>query len=156
VAFSLCLLPSATAQDAPLSAFHLLNNFDIPMGANRSLVNDKQVSEYTEWTAASDITHCRFYVRTFHDSNIRMVELTRCNLDAKDVVTLELNQVEKIDDMTVAGAASGDGRAEVRAGAAGRDRAQGEGTVAQEDRCRVARSAAEGEEDTAHPGEASS
>ncbi len=100
VAFSTTALPSATAQDAILTTFHLLNNFDIPKGSVRSMDNGKQTSEYTEWTSASDMTHRRFYVRTFQDSNIRMVDLMRANLDAKDIVTIKLNQQEKITDLT--------------------------------------------------------
>jgi choloylglycine hydrolase len=100
VAFSITALPSPTAQDAVLTAFHLLNNFDIPKGSVRSVDNGKQVSEYTEWTSAADMTHRRFYVRTFQDSNIRMVDLMRSNLDAKEIVTIKLNQQEKITDLT--------------------------------------------------------
>ncbi len=103
VAFSTTALPSPTAQDAVLTAFHLLNNFDIPKGAVRSMDNGKQTSEYTEWTSAADMTHRRLYVRTFQDSNIRMVDLMRSNLDAKDIVTIKLNQQEKITDLTPAG-----------------------------------------------------
>ncbi len=103
VAFSTTAEPSPTAQDAVLSAFHLLNNFDIPKGSVRSVDNGKQASEYTEWTSAADVTNRRFYVRTFKDSNIRMVDLMRCNLDAKDIVTIKLNQQEKITDLTPAG-----------------------------------------------------
>jgi choloylglycine hydrolase len=100
VAFSSTALPSPTAQDAVLTAFHLLNNFDIPKGSVRSIDNGKVATEYTEWTSASDMTHRRFYVRTFQDSNIRMVDLMRSNLDAKDIVTIKLNQQEKITDLT--------------------------------------------------------
>jgi choloylglycine hydrolase len=103
VVFSSTALPSPTAQDAVLTAFHLLNNFDIPKGAVRSVDKGKQTSEYTEWTSASDVTHRRFYVRTFQDSNIRMVDLMRSNLDAKDIVTIKLNQQEKITDFTPSG-----------------------------------------------------
>ena len=102
VAFSTTALPSPTAQDAVLTAFHLLNNFDIPKGSVRSMDNGKQTSEYTEWTSAADMTHRRFYVRTFQDSNIRMVDLMQANLDAKDIVTIKLNQQEKITDLTPA------------------------------------------------------
>jgi choloylglycine hydrolase len=100
VAFSTTALPSANAQDAVLTAFHLLNTFDIPKGSVRSMSDGKQTSEYTEWTSTADMTHRRFYVRTFQDSNIRMVDLMRSNLDAKEIVTIKLNQQEKITDLT--------------------------------------------------------
>ena len=103
VAFSATALPSATAEDAILTAFHLLNNFDIPKGSTRSMGNGKETAEYTEWTSASDMTHRRFYVRTYKDSGIRMVDLMRCNLDAKDIITIKLDQVEKISDLTPGG-----------------------------------------------------
>lgn len=102
VAFTTTALPSPTAQDAVFTAFHLLNNFDIPKGAVRAVDNGKTSVEYTEWTSAADVTHRRFYVRTFQDSSIRMVDLMRSNLDAKDIVTIKLNQQEKITDLTPA------------------------------------------------------
>lgn len=102
VAFSYSALSPATSLDGVLTAFHLLNNFDIPKGSVRDEQDGNQVSEYTEWTSAADVTNRRYYVRTFQDSNIRMVDLMRCNLNAKDVAVIKLDQTENIADLTPA------------------------------------------------------
>jgi len=89
VAFSQSVLPSKTGDDAVLEAFHVLNNFDIPKGAAREHEKDEHgnvLADYTLWTAASDLKTKRYYFRTYENSQIRMVDLMKMNLDAKDIV----------------------------------------------------------------------
>lgn len=57
------------------SAFHILNQFDIPKGSvNNASVGGAQ-PETTEWTSVSDLKNLRWYFRTFADQSIRMVDL---------------------------------------------------------------------------------
>lgn len=73
--FSQTATPNAEAEDAVFSAFHILNQFDIPKG---SVVNDivgKPEHEITEWTSVSDLKNLRWYFRTFQDPSIRVVDL---------------------------------------------------------------------------------
>ena len=70
--------PSASGGDAVLTAFHILNQFDIPPGSvANSSVGGKAVAETTEWTAVTDLTSLRWYFRTFEDQSIRMVDLEK-------------------------------------------------------------------------------
>lgn len=75
VAFSQSAIPSATAEQAVLQAFHILNNFDIPYGAVREVDNGQVHAEATTWTSASDLKNLRWYFRTYDDQSIRSVDL---------------------------------------------------------------------------------
>ncbi len=97
VAFSQSVLQPQTGTEAVLTAFHILNNFDIPKGSAREAEKDEHgniLADYTLWTAASDLKAKQYYFRTYDDSRIRMVDLTKINLDAKDIVTFSMKGEE--------------------------------------------------------------
>jgi choloylglycine hydrolase len=75
VAFEEAAVKPATGSDAVQQVFHILNNFDIPVGAVRAEVNGKTIDEWTLWTAAEDLTHLKFYFRTFNDQSLRSVDV---------------------------------------------------------------------------------
>jgi len=103
VAFSQSVLPSQTGDDAVLEAFHILNNFDIPKGAARAHEKDSHgniEADYTLWTSANDLKRKRFYFRTYENSQIRMVDLTKMNLESKDIVTVSMKGEEVIKSVT--------------------------------------------------------
>ena len=68
VAFSQSAAPNATADDAVLSAFHILNQFDIPEGSVVNSAIGKPVDEITEWTSVADLKNLRWYFRTYERS----------------------------------------------------------------------------------------
>lgn len=63
---------------AVTQAFHILNNFDLPIGAEYA-PGEKipDMPSATQWTAVSDVTHPAFYYRTMYNSAIRKVDLTK-------------------------------------------------------------------------------
>ena len=67
--------PNDTAEDAVLSLFHILNQFDIPKGAVQNSAIGGTVDEITEWTSVADLKNLRWYFRTFGDQSIRMIDL---------------------------------------------------------------------------------
>jgi choloylglycine hydrolase len=73
VAFTQAELPSATGDDAVLAAFHILNQFDIPLGSVRN--KETGGMELTQWTTVSDMKTLRWYFKTYDDETIRMVDL---------------------------------------------------------------------------------
>ncbi len=104
VAFSQSVQPYLVrnGDDAVLQAFHILNQFDIPKGAAREHEKDAHgnlLADYTLWTAASDLKAKRYYFRTYENSQIRSVDLTKMNLDAKDVVTMSMKGAENIKSL---------------------------------------------------------
>ncbi len=103
VAFSQSVFPSQTGHDAVLEAFHILNQFDIPKGAAREHEKDEHgniLADYTIWTAASDLKAKQYFFRTYENSQIRMVDLMKMNLDAKDIVTISIKGDEVIKPLT--------------------------------------------------------
>ena len=66
----------ATGPETVLQAFHILNNFDIPVGSQHT---PKEIPEglpsATQFTAATDLAAMKFYYRTAWNSNIRCIDL---------------------------------------------------------------------------------
>jgi choloylglycine hydrolase len=100
VAFTQSALPVPTAHAGVLQAFHILNQFDIPKGSARSVDHGKPVADYTLWTSVSDLTNLRYYFRTFDNSRIRMVDLKKVDLNAKEIKTVAMSGPEAIEDMS--------------------------------------------------------
>lgn len=98
-AFSKTALPIATAREGVLQAFHILNQFDIPRGAARGMDHGKEVADYTLWTTAADLKNVRYYVRTYGNSRIRMIDLKTVDPDARDVKTIRLDGGEEFEDV---------------------------------------------------------
>lgn len=99
-AFSQSELPSNTGDAAVIKAFKILNNFDIPKGSIRENKDDhgNVLVDYTAWTSANDLKAKRFYFRTYDNSQIRMVDLLKQKLDAKDVLTWSMQGDEIIQE----------------------------------------------------------
>jgi choloylglycine hydrolase len=100
VAFSQSALPVATAQDGVLLGFHILNQFDIPKGAARGREHGKEVADYTLWTSASDLKNLRYYFHTFDNRHVRMIDLNKVDLDAKEIKTVPMAGKEVIEDLS--------------------------------------------------------
>jgi choloylglycine hydrolase len=103
VAFSQSVLPLKTGEEGILQAFKILNNFDIPKGAAREAEKDEHgniLADYTIWTSANDLKAKRFYFRTYENSQIRMVDLTKMNLNAKDIQKISMKGNEVIRSLT--------------------------------------------------------
>ena len=103
VAYQESAVQPATAGDAVQQAFHILNNFDIPVGAVRDVVDGKQVDEYTLWTSAEDLTNLQFYYRTFQDQTLRGLDVRKTLASANGTVRelpMESNQATPIVPVT--------------------------------------------------------
>ncbi len=98
---------SATAFAAPdasagiYSGFHILNNFDIPYGIARVNEGGTTHADQTIFTVMRDPQNLRMYYKTYGDQTIRMVDLNRFDLDAKDVMKLTTGQgTQPVVDMS--------------------------------------------------------
>jgi choloylglycine hydrolase len=96
VIFSQAATPNKTAEDAVLSAFHILNQFDIAKGSVINASVGGAQPEITEWTSANDLKNLRWYFRTFRDQSIRMVDLKEAVAAAKgEIVMIPMEQSEQ-------------------------------------------------------------
>jgi choloylglycine hydrolase len=91
VVYSQAAAPNATAEDAVLSAFHILNQFDIPKGSVVNSAGGEAMDETTEWTSVADLKNLRWYFRTFEDQSIHVVDLREAVAAAKgEMATIEM------------------------------------------------------------------
>ena len=65
----------ATARATMLQCFHILNNFDIPIGMNFPKNEIPDLPSATQWTSVIDLTNGVVYYKTFDNNNIRMIDL---------------------------------------------------------------------------------
>lgn len=74
-----------TSQQTVLEAFHILNNFDIPIGMQ--FIEGKQPSNMlsaTQFTVVSDTKDGKLYYRTMYNSHIRCIHLD--NIDFANII----------------------------------------------------------------------
>lgn len=98
--FSATAIPSPNADQGILQVFHILNNFDIPVGVSRE--EDKGIvhTDYTQFTVARDPQNLRYYYKSYNDQTIRMVDLRKFDLEAKEVKKLVPTSTQPIVDMS--------------------------------------------------------
>ena len=66
----------STGFDTVVQAFHILNNFDIPIGSQHVKADiPKNLPSATQFTAVTDQKAMKFYYRTAWNSNIRCIDL---------------------------------------------------------------------------------
>ncbi len=68
-----------TAQETVVQSFHILNNFDIPVGVEYETVKEDMPMSATQWTTAASLTDHKFYYRTYINMNIRCIDLSAIN-----------------------------------------------------------------------------
>lgn len=64
-----------TAFDTVVQCFHLLNNFDIPIGIEHPLGEAPDIPSATQWTSAIELTNRRVYYKTAYNNTIRCIDL---------------------------------------------------------------------------------
>lgn len=86
--------PMQTTLDAVSQAFHILSNFDIPLGTvfgpgQREDMPD--MPSATHWTAVSDPNEMTFFYRTMHDGRVKRVDLKQVDFSAKGIRTFPID-----------------------------------------------------------------
>jgi choloylglycine hydrolase len=82
---------------AVTQAFHILNNFDLPIGAEYA--PGEQIPDMpsaTQWTAVSDVTHPTFYYRTMYNSAIRKVDLSKIDFDKVPYTVADMDETQEV------------------------------------------------------------
>lgn len=86
--FSATAIPSANSEEAVYQAFHILNQFDIPVGIARQVSDGVTHTDYTLLTAVRDPQTLKYYFKSYDDQNIQVIDLKQFNLDAKNIVSI--------------------------------------------------------------------
>ena len=98
--FSQTAVPSSTAQSGVEQVFHILNNFDIPVGVSREESDGVVHSDYTMLTIARDPQSLRYYYKSYDDQTIRMIDLKQLDLNARAIKLISTSGRQPIVDMT--------------------------------------------------------
>jgi choloylglycine hydrolase len=91
--FSTTAIPSDNAEKGIEQVFHILNNFDIPVGVARA-------EEEGVIHTARDPKNMRYYYKSYDDQTIRMVDLKQFDLDAKTIKMLSTKSQQPTVDMS--------------------------------------------------------
>ena len=78
--------------------FHLLNNFDIPVGLARTIHKGHIYSDYTMLTTVRDSKNLRFYYKTYENQKIMMLDLKQIDKDAKEIKILSTAGSQQYED----------------------------------------------------------
>lgn len=84
-AFYVNSAPEIKESDAAVSqAFHILNNFDIPIGSEfNNKAHIPNLPSATQWTSVVDQTNGLFFYKTMYDSTIKKVDLNKLTFSGK-------------------------------------------------------------------------
>ncbi len=84
IAFYKATAPLRTnGPETVLQCFHILNNFDIPIGIEHPIGKSPDIPSATQWTSATDLTNRKIYYKTAYNSTIRCIDLK--NIDFNTV-----------------------------------------------------------------------
>lgn len=67
----------ATGFETVQQCFHLLNNFDVPIGIEHPEGECPDIPSATQWTSAIDLTNRRVYYKTAYNNTIRCIDLAQ-------------------------------------------------------------------------------
>lgn len=98
--FSSSAIPAENADQTVLQMFHLLNQFDIPVGAVRSVDKGVLHTDQTLFTTVKNPQNNRYYIRTYEDQNIKVVDLNKFDLNASNIKIIPINSKQTIDDIS--------------------------------------------------------
>lgn len=85
----------ATAFDTVMQCFHLLNNFDIPIGIEHPEGECPDIPSATQWTSAIDLTNRRVYYKTAYDNSVRCIDLARIDFGKVRYQSHPLDRVQR-------------------------------------------------------------
>lgn len=97
--------PIENSKEGVTEAFHILNNFDLPMGveypAEHKSYIPKDVPSATQWIAISSLNDREFYYKTMYNSQIRKVDLKKIDFTkvAYQAIPLDEKPEENIKEL---------------------------------------------------------
>lgn len=92
-------IPQDTGYKSVLQAFHILNNFDVPLGiqfAEGKAPNN--MPSATQWTIATDLTNRIIYYHTMYNRTIRSIEMDKIDFETVQYQShpLDISKTESI------------------------------------------------------------
>ena len=98
-AFVVTELPPETTFEAVKDVFHILNNFDIPKGFSREVVDGRIYADYTQVTLARDPNTLKFYYKTYDNQRIKEFDLKAFDANSKKILILNTASGQTVDNV---------------------------------------------------------
>jgi len=98
--FSGTAKPAENAEKGVNQVFHILNNFDIPVGATRAKIDGSVQYEYTMLTMARDPQALKYYWKSYDDQTIRSADMNAFDLDGDRILLLSTKSQQPVVDMS--------------------------------------------------------
>jgi choloylglycine hydrolase len=98
--FTATAIPEKDAAHGVLQVFHILNNFDIPVGVAREVTDGVIHSDYTMLTVARDPQALKFYWKSYDDQSIHVVDMNQLDLGGKSLLKLSTASKQPVIDVS--------------------------------------------------------
>lgn len=100
MAFCMTAIPAPDATEGINQVFHILNNFDIPVGFSRTVENGTVYADYTQFTCARDPQSLKYYYKSYTDQNIKVVDLKSFDFNADKIMIFNTSSEQKYEDVS--------------------------------------------------------
>ena len=84
-----------TGRECVMQSFHILNNFDIPVGVEHAAGQAPDIPSATQWTSSTDLTNLKLYYKTMHNGTIRCIDLKSIDFSSINFVSEPLDEVKE-------------------------------------------------------------
>lgn len=98
--FSVTAMPSNSSDEGVYQVFHILNQFDIPVGASREKSQGIIYNDSTLITAVRNPQSLKYYFKTYEDQLIKVVDLSKFDFNAREIKRASTSGKEKAIDIT--------------------------------------------------------
>jgi len=98
--FSTTAFPTLTGEEAVSQAFHILNQFDIPLGSVKEEQNGQVGADYTMMTSVKDSKNLKYYFKSYKDQNIRYLDLNQFDGNDKSIRSAQFEQPQEYLDVS--------------------------------------------------------
>ncbi len=98
--------PMLTADDGVTMSFHLMGGLELPPGSIQTSATGGGEGggvsgfEITEWTSAADMKNMRYYIKTYDNADIRMIDLKKTDFTVKAIKYIRIDQKQVLTDLT--------------------------------------------------------
>ncbi len=98
--FSAASVPSVNSDEAVNQTFHVLNQFDIPIGVIRQKDGEKIEYDSTLLTSVKDPNTLKYYYRSYEDQTVKFIDLKKFDRNAKVIKDMKIVGKQKNLDVS--------------------------------------------------------
>lgn len=95
------VFPAKNANELLNLAEHIINNVDLPAGFVQQIDNGETHTDTTQWVVFKDISHKKFYYRTYSDLTLKVIDLMHLDFSPKAaVLKMPLDSTASVQNRT--------------------------------------------------------